>query len=444
MLFRRLEFKFSSLVLLLLLQILLMVCYILMVPFSHHQVTTVNTNLQSVKFLSLPYQEPTAKQDVQKFFSESSSIILPETTHDPYFYTINSTTCFILGTELGYMRRRGNITRCECKKGWHGTDCGLPEVMWRAFMASKRKILPRRRLQPRRVIYGFPVIGKETQLAEITLHELFKVVDLYVVCESNYTRLGEQKKLYFKNRLMKHFLKGTEHKILYLSADVYKQQSKITSDTYFNHLERIVWSKSISTIKNLHSDDLFVVMNAYEIPNAKAILYLKLYDGWPQPVGFRLRWSAYGFFWQHPKKTVVVPRGATAQLMKDLYHSDAGSHRGDKDHRTWREFKMVVGDLNHYGGWYCSWCLEPSAIVDTLAQTPPSASPVLWSAGDHKVVDSRYVEDLIGTGIWLDGKTPLLRCYRHRDPYFAPEYVMNNTWMYDSLITNFYSDIDYN
>ncbi|KAJ8895821.1 hypothetical protein PR048_001159 [Dryococelus australis] len=423
----------------------------LMMPLSHHQVATPH-NVQSVKFVSLQNHEPSVEQKVQKYFSESSSIVLPDSKQDSYFYTVNSTMCFILGTELDYMKRlsslRSNVIRCECKKGWHGPDCGLPEVMWRAFMASKRKILPRRRLRPRRVIFGFPVTGVETLLAEITLHELLEVVDLYVVCESNYTRFGKPKKLYFKNRLLKHFLKDIEQKILYLSADIYNTHSNNSFEPHLEYLEKLVWSKSISAIENLHGEDLIIVMDSYEIPNAKAILFFKLYDGWPEPVGFRLRWSAYGFFWQHPMKTVVVPGGATVKVMKHLYHNTTnrtaiGSHRRD-DNSASPGFKIVIGDLNHYGGWYCSWCLEPAAIVQTLEQTPQSANPVFWSAGDSKVIDSRYIEDLVGTGIWLDGKTTLVRCYRHRDPYFAPEYVMNNTWMYDSLIINFYSDIDYN
>jgi hypothetical protein len=78
-----------------------------------------------------------------------------------------------------------------------------------------------------------------------------------------------------------------------------------------------------------------------------------------------------------------------------------------------------------------------------LQWTPHDNSPIDWDRMSSKKIDITYIEDLVGTGLWLDGVTALIRKSQHRDLYFAPEYVANNTWKYDFLYNNFYSKLDY-
>lgn len=345
-------------------------------------------------------------------------------------------------------------TRCECKKGWHGKDCGQPEVIWRAFIASRQKISPRRRRKPRRIIHGFPITGLETTLAEIKLHELSHVVDFFIVGESNHTATGHLKPFYFRQKLHDRafITEDIRKKLLYipLTDSLYSSSKEQNhSSTYSRGLRQQLWQKGQATLRNLRSDDLYIdSTDAYQIPNPKALLFFKLYDGWPLPVAFRLRWSAYGFFWQHPKRTVITPGAYTAGIMEDIFHNNPSQIPGylipgveEPEGRS--VYELVVGDLNHYGGWYCSWCLEPKDIVTMLQWTPHDNSPIDWERVNGKKIDVAYIEDLVGTGLWLDGVTALIMKSQHRDLYFAPEYVTNNTWKYDYLHTNFYSKLDY-
>lgn len=345
-------------------------------------------------------------------------------------------------------------TKCECKRGWHGKDCGQPEVIWRAFIASRQKISPRRRRKPRRIIHGFPITGLETTLAEIKLHELSHVVDCFVVGESNHTATGHFKPFYFKQKLHKKgfISEDIRHKLLYipLTNSLRSNNKGLNySSTYSKSLRQQLWQRGQATLTNLRSDDLYIdSTDAYEITNPKALLFFKLYDGWPLPVAFRLRWSAYGFFWQHPKRTIITPGAYTIGIMEDLFRSNPSRIPGylipgveEPGERS--VYELVVGDLNHYGGWYCSWCLEPNDILTMLQWAPHDNSPIDWDRMSGKKIDITYVEDLVGTGLWLDGVTALIRKSQHGDLYFAPDYVANNTWKYDFLYTNFYSKLDY-
>jgi hypothetical protein len=45
-----------------------------------------------------------------------------------FFLGQNSTDCFLPGTDAEYSKKVG---KCQCQSGWHGPDCGLPEVILR-------------------------------------------------------------------------------------------------------------------------------------------------------------------------------------------------------------------------------------------------------------------------------------------------------------------------
>ncbi|GLH04994.1 Uncharacterized protein GBIM_10634 [Gryllus bimaculatus] len=410
-----------------------------MAPSSFEQLTTEadpdnGKNLHPVKFIVTETGKYSSQKiNIPRYRTEVQSITL-ETSEVGHFVTLNGTVCFILGTDVEYMKRlKGFALKCECKQGWHGRDCGQPEVVWRAYIASQQKISPKKRKKPRRLIHAFSIINLEITLVEIKIRELSDVVDLFIVCESNYTETGEEKSLYFQNKLRKGFLHDIQHKILYVPVEIYKN-----NEAHLQTMKKELWLRGKRAINNLRDDDMLVLMDTHEIPNTKALLFFKLYDSWPQPVGFRLRWSVYGFFWQHPKKTITAPGAWSVQLMEDDYHSDLSKiPTGDEA----LSFGLVIGDLNHYGGWYCSWCFHPQDVV--LALQGSKGNPVKWNKVDKKI-DANSIEEHIGSGLWLDSTTMLVRKYQYGDPYYAPQYVLNNSWKYDFLLTNFYARNDYN
>ena len=44
-------------------------------------------------------------------------------------------------------------------------------------------------------------------------------------------------------------------------------------------------------------DDIFLLLDADELPTVEALMFLKLFDGWTEPVKFGFRWTVFGFYW---------------------------------------------------------------------------------------------------------------------------------------------------
>ena len=55
----------------------------------------------------------------------------------------------------------------------------------------------------------------------------------------------------------------------------------------------------VVTIKTIiyRDDDVFLLLDADELPAPEALLFLKVFDGWTEPVRLTMRWTVFGFFW---------------------------------------------------------------------------------------------------------------------------------------------------
>ena len=62
----------------------------------------------------------------------------------------------------------------------------------------------------------------------------------------------------------------------------------------------------LNRIRGVKKDDLFVLLDADEIPTREVLMFLKLYDGYPEPIRFAMRWSVFGFFWKRKKEKQSV------------------------------------------------------------------------------------------------------------------------------------------
>lgn len=92
-------------------------------------------------------------------------------------------------------RPRGNgkrLVKCVCRPGWHGPYCGIPTMVYHSNMPTKERLTPRE--IPRRVINAIN-INHEFDLLHTRLHELADAIDLFLICESNFTAYGEQRPL---------------------------------------------------------------------------------------------------------------------------------------------------------------------------------------------------------------------------------------------------------
>lgn len=92
-------------------------------------------------------------------------------------------------------RVRGNgkrLVKCVCRPGWHGPYCGVPTMVYHSNLPTKERLTPRE--TPRRVINAINV-NHEFDLLHVRFHELSQAVDLFLVCESNFTAYGERRTL---------------------------------------------------------------------------------------------------------------------------------------------------------------------------------------------------------------------------------------------------------
>ena len=62
---------------------------------------------------------------------------------------------------------------------------------------------------------------------------------------------------------------------------------------------------------------MFLLLDADELPAPEALLFLKVFDGWTEPVRLTMRWTVFGFFWlmsNQVGKKVVRP-GKTEEIL---------------------------------------------------------------------------------------------------------------------------------
>ncbi|XP_017875636.1 beta-1,4-mannosyl-glycoprotein 4-beta-N-acetylglucosaminyltransferase isoform X1 [Ceratina calcarata] len=426
----RLDGKLVLLYTLLFLQVLIVMVYVATTPPSELTASMTHTSVSFVKFEE-PQQEPKQRPAVSKkipiYQTINGEITINDVKTFTFFEAYNHTVCWKHGVDDQKMRSSEDLEKCICIHGWHGSDCGQPEVVWRAIMASKQNIELRHRKLARRIIHTFFLYEYNSAIAEVIVEELYDVVDLFVICD--FSNAEEN----FHHKLLKGLLRQRQKKILYVNvASKLHKPARVVS--------KYVWEKLKTVVRNLRDDDIHITTEPEQILNSRALMFLKVYNGWPQPIGFRLRWSVYGFFWQHPLKTTITVGACTIGLMREAYQSNSimldRLEGGDLSERD--SLGLVIGDLNHYGGWYCYLCQSPSNIITSLQNKVKSKEIEI-----EKTIDVPFIEDLIGSGLWLDGKTTLLRVSKSRDPYFAPEIILNNTWKYDWLVENFYAKLDY-
>lgn len=336
-------------------------------------------------------------------------------TRDSYV-DFNTSLCFINGTDIRAMRKANDLNwNCKCLPKWHGKDCSQPEVIWRALLAHRKSItIKGPRKYQRRIVYLFQINQFSEVIAEIRINELSDIVDLFVIYDN-------ENKSDLENKLKKGLFKSYHNKILYIKNHYFKES--------FAYLKNI--------ITNLNDDDIILFNEHNVIPNKLTLIFFKYYNNWPEPLSFRLRWSIYGFFWIHPLKTKVKGFASTVKYLYEILNNDLNFIKNSSVFNN----SFTLGDLNHYGGWYCELCHDANEIMGVLTSNT-KYSPVLEKTG-KSTVDSNYIEELIENGLYLDGKTELIRGHRYNENYFAPSFVCETSWKFDYLLVNMYSKLDY-
>ncbi|XP_055682164.1 beta-1,4-mannosyl-glycoprotein 4-beta-N-acetylglucosaminyltransferase [Lutzomyia longipalpis] len=375
----------------------------------------------NIKFISR-YDRKTQKlnQDIENFSIVQLGNFTKTFVETPYTNVLRRqpVTCFREGTVIqndgtvGVDTNDTDDVRCQCHPEWHGPDCGQPEVIWRAFVAAKIPLNFTQFHRVRhRIIYFIQSTAASLQVLEIQILELIDIVELFIVCD-----LLESLSLRKLPILNTH-----RHRIILMH-----HRECTVADIYGHLMEQL--PKDVS----LRDDDVIVFSHLDGIFNRRAINYFKWYENWPQPVRFRHKYNVFGFFWQHPDSTVVSGFAC--------YHSIFQDHPSESLNRVLNldRAAMIVGDLNHFGGWLCKFCAQPIDIVKRL-EYEFQHEHFSFDNNKNKMIDVSYVQNLIAQGLFVNEDVKLQKVQSFINKYYTPKYVEQNSWNFDNIITNIYA-----
>lgn len=245
------------------------------------------------------------------------------------------------------------------------------------------------------------------------------IIDLFILYENDNHLESQLKNQYFKE---------WQHKILYIPNNT--------------ETESNIWKIAEAQIKNLRGDDYIISSPSNEIPDRASLIFLKFYKNVPEPIHFRLKWSVFGFFWTHPKKTLISGGACTIAYLRNILNNDLEALTNNKTVSNLSHKGMTLGDLNHTGGWFCEYCAAPEDIIEYLTSNS-SKHLINWEKIGTTKITHKFIENLIEAGVYIDGKTELERGHRYSDIDFAPPYVLDNDFKFDFLLVNFYSQNEY-
>ncbi len=299
------------------------------------------------------------------------------------------------------------LGKCVCQEEFYlGQDCGAPRKVWISRPSSlndtsipevERKsgllnfswdTLLMRRQVARRLVHALPV-NLEIDLFEARISTLYDVVDVFVIGESNMTNSGGSRPLLFYDMLSSGWLRPYHDKITYVfrgDPPPSGFEDGVKADAYMREHLTI---HGLDLVEGLREDDLFMYSDGDELPRPELLLFLKLYDGWPQPVAFKYRWSIFGFFWTVDEAVLgsysnPIPSVVSMGVLDEIYTNDSSLLRKgyyyksqedvevqDRVRKYTKRTGIVLDQLPILdAGWHCSWCFKPEGIRAKLLDAP--------------------------------------------------------------------------
>ena len=334
---------------------------------------------------------------------------------------------------------------CACRPGWYGLQCSFPRILQRSNAPFMEQLTMR--TAARRIIYSFP-FNMELHWIETIFAELGDIVDVFLIIESSFTNYGDSKKLELLENLRKCQFYQFQNKIVYVHLNYFPSDGRVYGHKADNLPRRLLGEIGVrKLIKGLRSDDLYFIFDADEVPTRDAMLFLKIHDGYLEPVGFNLQHRIFGFFWQNPQApSTEIMAGCSIEMLVKLFHYRADNLRWSMTYITkWspdvREYMdtgrevglWMLGISQHFSGYHCSWCFTADRIKQKLISAQ-SGDPPRWGDYEDKT-DISYINSLIENGKWFDD-TPKLTKVEGVQELPPPQYMLEHADRFGYLLEN--------
>ena len=227
-------------------------------------------------------------------------------------------------------------------------------------------------------------------------------------------------------------------------------------------------------LTDLRPDDLFVYSEPEELIRPEILLFLKLYDGYTEPITFQFRRAIFGYFWTAQENSfgdvhmlltdkITNPSAASVALFRDFYSYDAsfdnktqkfvGFDRlhdkkvalevAKEDFESRNHINITLFKVANDAGWKCSWCYKPEGIRNKLLNIPPRYLDMITLMIQENS-ELENIRGFIKYGVYFDktfirgGKGTELT--KLKDPEFAPSYIQENFNRFSYLLVNPYTD----
>jgi beta-1,4-mannosyl-glycoprotein beta-1,4-N-acetylglucosaminyltransferase len=273
-------------------------------------------------------------------------------------------------------------------------------------------------------VYDCFTFFNEMDLLEIRLNELDSVVDYFVIVESTRTFQKKPKPLYLDmddERIVKF-----KNKIIHIVVDDFPNffthwRIPKTWD-YENHQRNAIGRGLV----NAEPDDIIIVSDVDEIPNAKKITENLIFN---KPIIFQQRFFYYFL-------NYVITKAAPEECL--LTKDDVVFWRGSvmikfKDFTTAREVRNLRNDHSmdqiEEGGWHFSYIGGIDAIISKLKSFSHAkeAKQLL-----NDIDDKERISAMIASGHDLFNRDMAFKVLPLSEPF--PEYLINNVTKYEKLL----------
>ncbi|CAL1271808.1 unnamed protein product [Larinioides sclopetarius] len=340
--------------------------------------------------------------------------------------------CLKFGTELSKSKKEG---KCVCVENWFGLDCGIPAAAWKSGFLREGKnsnVEIRRRRKPRRIIVLYAV-DDQSDLLEINIHNAFLFIDVALTIE------GKDHDPSVLNLVKDGYLAEYQNKIIpiQLNRSYVVEKEDQWSVFMLKELWKVVWKR----LADFRPDDIFLFSHVSSIISKDVVLFLKLYDGYPEPFFFELRPLLFKFWRQmksnstNAKFVPFKPRGCTFQYIASLCDYEvsnffSNSCYNDLEHKKhfeknyWSLAGWVIGNSFTPSGWQCNLCCKNECIKQNIHRYRKNGStslPLRYLLGNTSVM-----EHFIEKSDLFNSKDLFFEVVPNNDPFFAPSIVLSN------------------